>query len=77
MRPDAAGASLAVDPAGAAVAAVVRERGVRSVINVEPLIEQTIMPLLVAVTVLGACKKGPTDPEGPDGPSNSVGIGSR
>jgi hypothetical protein len=48
---DAAAASLAVDPAGV-VAGLVRERGVRSVINIRPLVGETIVPLLGAATTL-------------------------
>lgn len=51
---DPGAGAIVVDPAGV-VAAVARERGQRTLINIEDLIEQTIIPLLAqAMTVLAA-----------------------
>ena len=45
---DPGAGAIIVDPAGV-ITAVARERGVRPLINVEPLIEQTLIPLIVHV----------------------------
>jgi hypothetical protein len=50
---DPGAGAIVIDPAGV-VTAVVRERGMRTLINIEDLIEQTIIPLLVQVTTVFA-----------------------
>ena len=50
---DPGAGAIVVDPAGV-VAAVARERGQRTLINIEDLIEQTIIPLLDQVTTVFA-----------------------
>lgn len=58
---DAAAAAVIVDPSGV-ITAIKRERGIRSVINLDPLTDETIVPLLsgclqvlAATGTLGRC----------------------